>query len=185
VWLTAARRFGLEVRRADDVFASSDGRGGLTLGVPDSLDADDCVAQMVFHELCHSLVAGEPGLSRPDWGLPAWSEDLSAVDTTAEHATLRLQAALASAHGLRTVLAPTTDFRAYYDALPQDPLSAGDDPAIPLACAALARVDQPPWSPLVRDALDATEAIVRVVSDLPHAAGELPSLFAGFEPASS
>ena len=166
IWLAAARGVGFEVRRSSEVFASVDGAGVLTLGSVDTLDADDCLGQMIFHELCHSLVAGEGGLHRPDWGLPTWNEDLSAVDTTYEHAALRLQARLAGVHGLRAVLAPTTDFRAYYDALPQDPLEPTEDPALPLAREALARASRPPWAPHVDAALVATSRVVRVVAAL-------------------
>jgi hypothetical protein len=181
IWLAAAQAFGLRVSRSDQVFASVDGRGELTLGAASTLDPDDCLAQMIFHELCHSLVAGEQGLELPDWGLPDWSEDLSGVDTCVEHAALRLQAQLAGAHGLREVLAPTTDFRAYYDALPEDPLAPGTDAAIRIARDALPRVERAPWGPHVGRALLATARVVRVVADLPPLAGEdLPLLFARY-----
>ena len=52
---------------------------------------------------------------KPDWGLQ--------IDNPAhrvrEHACLRLQAALAGQFGLRELLAATTNFRKYYDALPR------------------------------------------------------------------
>ena len=38
---------------------------------------------------------------------------------------MRLQAALTGQHGLRRLLAPTTDFRPYYDALPAEIVEAG------------------------------------------------------------
>jgi len=181
IWLSAVRGFGLEVCRSEQVFASVDGAGTLTLGTDDTLDADDCLAQMIFHELCHSLVAGEAGLERPDWGLPDWSEDLSDVDTRVEHAALRLQAHLAARHGLREVLAPTTDFRAYYDALPADVFGPGADPAIPIARDALPRLERPPWAPHLERALVSTAEVVRVVADLPSLSErELPLLFARY-----
>ncbi|NOY89847.1 MAG: hypothetical protein GXP55_01465 [Deltaproteobacteria bacterium] len=176
IWLSAAHGFGLELRRSEQVFASVDGRGVLTLGAAGTLDADDCLAQMIFHELCHSLVAGESGLHLPDWGLPDWSEDLSGVDLTPEHAALRVQAELAGAHGLRDVLAPTTDFRAYYDALPADPLRPGTDPALPLACEAIARATRSPWAPHLEQALVATARVVSVVAGLPSWRPEAPPL---------
>ena len=49
-----------------------------------------------------------------------------------ELACIRLQAHLTEQHGLRDMLGPTSDFRAYWDALPADPLA-------PLDAAALAR----------------------------------------------
>ena len=66
VWLGAARRIGLRVVRTPDAYAATDGRGTLAIGTTDALDADDSLAQMIFHELCHSLVEGEESFSRPD-----------------------------------------------------------------------------------------------------------------------
>jgi hypothetical protein len=82
------------------------------------------------------------------------------------------------------VLAPTTDFRAYYDALPADPFE-GDDPAVPLARAGLGRVHTPPWGPHLRRALDATERVLSVVRDVgacDAATGPLRSLLGAFRP---
>lgn len=184
VWLTAAERVGLRVRRSPDAFASTDGRGGLIIGSVETLDPDDCLAQMIFHELCHSLVQGPESFERPDWGLDNESER----DLVREHACLRLQAFLSRRHGLRAVLAPTTDHRAFYDALGVDPL-AGEDASVPLARAGVARAERDPWSPHLAEALEATAAIARVAAahlprpprgvvpeDAPPAA--LPSLWA-------
>ncbi len=181
IWLDAIAKVGFRVERSSEVYASTED-GVLTLGSPETLDPDDCLAQMIFHELCHSLVQGEANLRAPDWGL----SNLDDRDFVREHATLRLQAHLAGGRGLREVLAPTTDFRAYYDALPGDAF-AGDDPAVPLARAALARVDAPPWGPHVRRALDATERVLRAVWDAgaagaTHAASDMPSLLGAFRP---
>lgn len=180
VWLVAARRLGLTVVRSPDVYASSDGRGTLTIGTPETLDADDCLAQMVFHEMCHSLVQGPGSFSLPDFGL----DNESDRDVRREHACLRAQAQLAGEYGLRALLAPTTDFRAFYDALPGDPLAATHegDPSVALAREALARADTPPWAPHLRRALDATARIARAAAeagaaDLTDASG-LPSLYA-------
>src|SRR5690606_19417193 len=101
------------------VFASTDGRRRIVLGAPQTLDADDSLAQMILHELCHALVEGEEALDRPDWGL----DNRTDRDLPRERACLRLQAALAAEHGLRTFLAPTTDHRPFYDSLPQAPLA--------------------------------------------------------------
>jgi hypothetical protein len=155
VWLAAAQRMGFRVVRAEDVYAASDGRGTIHIGAPDTLDPDDCLAQMIFHELCHSLVEGAGALDRPDWGL----DNVSPGGAEREHACLRLQAHLAEAHGLRQVLAPTTEFRAYYDGL-GEPLAPSTDPSAQLARRALARVDVPPWGPHLGRALEATAAIV-------------------------
>jgi len=79
VWLGAARRIGLRVVRTPDAYAATDGGGTLAIGTEATLDADDSLAQMIFHELCHSLVEGEESFTRPDWGLdntlePDWHE---------------------------------------------------------------------------------------------------------------
>src|SRR5262245_59061558 len=69
VWLGTAARLGLTVRRAPDAYASTDGRGELIIGDDASLDADDSLAQMIFHEICHWLVQGEDAYHQADWGL--------------------------------------------------------------------------------------------------------------------
>lgn len=160
VWLAAARRVGLAVRRSPEAFAAADGVGGLVLGTRETLDPDDCLAQMLLHELCHTLVEGPGAFRRPDWGL----ENVDDRDVVREHACLRAQAALADRHGLRGLLAPTTDHRAFWDALPSDPL-AGDDESAALARAAVARSATPPWHPHLAGALEATAAIARAVRD--------------------
>lgn len=140
--------------RSAEVYASYDGVGTLTLGDPASLDADDSLAQLVFHELCHALTEGPGSLTLPDWGL----DNLTDRDLGREHACLRLQAALLDAHGLRGFLAATTDFRVYYDALGADPL-AGEEEAAIVARAALAAADRR-WLAALADALAATARIV-------------------------
>jgi hypothetical protein len=163
IWIDCAERIGLRVVRDATAFATTDGRGTLSLATRETLDADDCLAQMIFHELCHSLVQGPRSLLQADWGLDNEATDLlEGRDAVREHATLRLQALLLRPLGLRRVLGPTTEFRAYYDALPADPMS-GDDPAIALARAAASRVTQAPWSPHLEAALRATAEIARAV----------------------
>lgn len=161
VWRGAAARMGLRVVRSSDAYASTDGRGELLIGAPATLDADDCLAQMVFHEICHWLVEGPEARQRVDWGL----DNLGTRDEVREHACLRLQAALSARHGLRRTLAPTTDHRAFYDALPADPLAA-QGPSVALARAALARAAGPPWAPHLERALDATRRIVVLAAEL-------------------
>lgn len=187
IWLAVARQVGLVVERSAEVFAATDGRGRLVLGTPDTLDPDDCLAQMVLHELCHWLVQGERAFAAPDWGLCNESER----DVVREHACLRLQAWLTAPHGLRDVLAPTTDFRAYYDRLGDDPLGdeasgarfgdggVGEEEAIQLARDAAARSTQPPWAPHLQRALEATGEIARTVAALApdDVASSRPSLW--------
>ncbi|MCA9669041.1 MAG: hypothetical protein KC503_25775 [Myxococcales bacterium] len=155
IWLATARALGLRVARSDEVYAASDGRGTLTIGAAATLDADDCLAQMIFHELCHSLVEGASAFGEPDWGL----DNVSDADRPRELAALRVQAALADRHGLRRVLAPTTEHRPFYEALGDDPI-AGDE----AARAALARASTPPWHPHLEDALRRTRAIVTLAA---------------------
>ena len=161
IWLTVAARVGFRVERSGEVYASTDGRGVMSIGDAGTLDPDDCLAQMILHELCHSLIEGAQSLRVPDFGL----ENESARDVVREHACLRLQAWLTERHGLRQVLAPTTDFRGYYDDLPSDPIS-GEDPAIPLARAGAARSEEAPWAPHLTEGLRATAEVVRAAKGL-------------------
>lgn len=175
VWLAAARRIGLRVTRSRDVYASTNGRGELAIGAGADLDADDSLAQMILHELCHSLVEGPESLERPDWGL----DNETTRDVPREHACLRLQAALVAPFGLRTFLAPTTEYRAFYDALGEDPLAPADDPTSVLARAGLARAARPPWAPALADALATTASIAHAA----RLAGDSATLYQTVEPA--
>jgi hypothetical protein len=156
LWTAAAARLGFRVVRTADAYATSDGHGTIAIGVAEVLDPDDAVAQLVFHELCHALTQGEDALRLPDWGL----DNTGPRDVVREHACLRLQAHLADAHGLRALMAPTTEYRAYHDALPAAPLSDGEDPSIPIAREAVARAGRDPWRGPLADALAATAAAV-------------------------
>ncbi len=160
VWLGCAERVGLVVRRDPGAFATTDGRGVLRLATQEHLDPDDCVAQMVFHELCHALVEGPSSFDAVDWGL----DNVGPADEVREHACLRVQAALTRPLGLARVLAPTTDFRAFWDGLGDDLFSPGDEPSVLLARRALARVDSAPWAPHLREALDATAQLARAAA---------------------
>lgn len=158
VWLAAAERCGLRVVRSDEVYAAYDGAGTLTLSTPEAFDADDSLAQLVLHELCHGLVQGEASHALPDWGL----DNRSDRDLDAEHACHRLQAALGDLYGLRRMLAPTTEHRPHYDGLPDDPLADADDPVVAAARAGYGRALSGPWAPALRDALAATAAMAHV-----------------------
>lgn len=179
VWIEAAERMGIAIARSDGAYAWWDGRGTLTLGTDETLDADDCLAQMIFHEICHSLVQGPDSFEVNDWGL----DNETDRDRPREHACLRAQALLAARHGLREVLAPTTDHRAFYDALPGDPMRPrpGVDPAlerrsIELGRVAVVRAERAPWAPHLGEALSATEHIV--AASAPYASAG--SLFARY-----
>jgi hypothetical protein len=158
VWLTAARRIGLRIVRSPEVYAATDGSGTLAIGTDPTLDPDDSLAQMIFHELCHSLVEGEPAFARPDWGM----DNTGPGDDWREHACLRVQWVLAARHGLGAVFAPTTDFRAFWDQLAGDVLADRAAPSVQAAIAALGRVGQPPWAPALEQALAATVEIASV-----------------------
>ena len=176
VWLTTAARCGLRVERSEAVFASFDGQQTLTLGSPTTLDPDDCLGQMIFHELCHGLVEWPEGLGAPDWGL----DNVDERHLPHEHACLRLQAALAERHGLRAFFAPTTDHRRYYDALSTDPFAEPDDSSRALALRAWERANHGRWAGPIEAALAATAALVRAVG--PFASER--SLWASGEPRS-
>src|SRR5687768_17342745 len=117
---------------------------------------------MIFHELCHLLVSGEAARGKIDWGL----DNTSPKDLVYEYATNRLQAALAQAYGLRSFMAVTTMWRAYYDALPRDPLARGDDAAIPLARAGMQRARCAPYRDVLHAALSATASLADTLRPL-------------------
>ena len=148
VWLGAARNLGIHVERSNQLYARYDGRGTLYIAEPAQLDPDDSLGRLLFHELCHALVMGEQAAEPPN-------------EPLREHACQRLQAALCDRHGLREVLVVTAEQRSYWDALPDDPLAAGDDPAIELARAAWVRSRKTPWRDVLHDALSATAVIAR------------------------
>jgi len=160
VWLTAARRIGLRVVRTPDAYAATDGSGTLAIGSDATLDPDDSLGQMIFHELCHSLVEGEQAFTRPDWGMDNTGPD----HDWREHACLRVQWVLAGRHGLGAVFAPTTEFRAFWDRLGGDVLAERSDPSVQAAIAGLRRVGQPPWAPALEQALAATAQIAQAAA---------------------
>jgi hypothetical protein len=159
IWIRAATDLGLKIHRSSDAYASYDGKGTLTIANSCDFDADDCLAQMIFHEICHWLVAGIRGKNLADWGLS--NEDDR--DLVYEYACHRLQAALSAPYGLRELMAVTTDWRPYWDALPDDPLRDGDDPAIAIAQEASHLARLPPFEPVLTRSLTATAAIADAV----------------------
>lgn len=192
VWLSTGRRLGLRIRRDARIFSMTDGQGNLWLGTRETLDPDDSLCQMLFHEICHWITNGADSYHARDWGFPLWD----GIDPR-EHACLRLQAALADRVGLRQMFGPTGIFRQYYDAIGPDALAPLDDSpweatVVGLAQQAVARADGPPWAGPVMDALRATAALHAVVAPfLPTYQTELdddplPSLWAADpSPASS
>ena len=160
IWLHAARRIGLRVSRTREAYAATDGRGALAIATDEDLDADDSLAQMVFHELCHSLVEGEDSFRAADWGMDNTGPD----HDWREHACLRVQWVLAGRHGLRGLFAPTTDFRtSFWNQLSKDVLAERDDRSTQAAITAIRRAAQPPWAPALDEALVATAKLAALV----------------------
>lgn len=152
----------MRIERSAEVNASWNGDGVLTIGTSDTLDPDDCLAQMILHEICHALCEGPESMHRMDWGL----ENSDPEKKVHEHACLRLQAALADLYGMRSFFAATTMFRSYYDRLPAEPLAADDDPAIAQAKVGWERALNGPWSAALLKALDRTAQIARALHGL-------------------
>jgi hypothetical protein len=161
IWIRAAKDLGLEIRRSTEVFASYDGKGTLTIAEVKDFDADDCLAQMIFHEICHWLVAGRHGYHLDDWGL----NNIDDRDVVFEYAAIRLQVALCQSYGLRQFMAVTTDWRPYWESLPADPLKDGEDPEIAMAQEAFHLARFEPFEPVLKRALSATAMIADVVCD--------------------
>jgi hypothetical protein len=171
IWRRAAARIGFDIARTRDAYATSDGRGGIAIGATETLDADDALAQLVFHELCHAITEGETSLNKPDWGLDNVPEHV-----VREHACLRLQALLSDRFGLRAVMAPTTPYRDYYAALLSDPLlpvlppaagAADDGEARARAMAACARLEASAWRVPLEEALAETAAAIGIAPGAP------------------
>jgi len=147
---------GLRIERTGDAYASSDGAGRVFIAADEHLDIDDAVAQLIFHELCHALCEGPENATRPDWGLDNTGAVSAEIALSHEHACLRLQVFLASPYGLRDLMAPTTEYRAYHDRIPHDPLADDGDPAVPIARAAATRAGEPPWRDAIMRAMSLT-----------------------------
>lgn len=185
VWLTCAARVGFRVVRTADAYASSDGRGTLLIATAEQFDPDDCLAQMIFHELCHALVEGETGERALDWGL----DNTRMGNPWREAACLRLQAWLAGSMGLRDFFAPTTDFRvSFWATLPADPLQPSDGAGgrRERSCVAARigawRASQPRWAEPLQAALTATAGIAAWVPRDTAARTELVPLWSTVVP---
>ena len=159
IWTRAANDLGLTIHRSADAFAAYDGKGTLTIADASHFDADDCLAQMIFHEICHWLVAGKRGDSLDDWGL----SNVDDRDLVYEYAAHRVQAALAHPFGLRDFMAVTTDWRPYWDALPDNPLLDDGDPATPIAREGFYLAQSEPFKSVLDRSLAATAVIADAV----------------------
>lgn len=158
VWLATARRLALTVRRDPSIFSRTDGQGLLALGPRSTLDADDCLAQMILHEICHWITNGVD-----TWHDRDWAFELDGEVDVREHACLRLQCWLGQRWGMREMFGPTGGYRQYYDQLPLDPLAPIDDSeweaaAVRIGEQAVWRAQQLPWWPALSAAMEATRA---------------------------
>ncbi len=169
IWISLAAAVGLRVQRSSEVFASTDGRGVMRIGSSDTLDPDDCLAQMVLHELCHALVEGPQSASHPDWGLR--SDQRDSDDELRERACLRVQAYMTQRFGLRELLAATTEFRQFYDELSASPLDGTTEDAR-RAQRAIEGAQRVPWFADLECALDATARIAEVVHEVWRRVGQ-------------
>jgi hypothetical protein len=151
IWIEAAARLAMPVVRGGDAYVHWDGRT-LHIAEDRELDADDTVAQLVLHEMCHSLVEGPTAARVPDWGL----DNTTNEDAVREAGAVRLQAHLLGAYGLRDVLFPTTPVRAFFESLPQDALSPAEEPSSQLARLGAARAAATPWRGPLEEALRLT-----------------------------
>ena len=147
VWLDAAARLGIPVARGGDAYVHWDGQ---VLHIADDaeLDADDTVAQLILHEICHAIVQNTRA---PDWNL----DNTSGRDAERELSAVRLEAHLTGAWGLRGVLFPTTPERAFFFGLGPDAIGSDS-----LARSACARAAGEPWREVLRDALAQTAALI-------------------------
>ena len=152
---------GMQIQRSAEVNASWNGNGILTIGTPETLDPDDCLAQMILHEACHALCEGPECISKPDWGLESFNPEKK----VREHACLRLQAALADCYGMRRFFAATTVFCRYYEQIPASPLAVDGDPAVPIAQVGWQRARTGPWAEPLNTALKLTSQIAQLVAN--------------------
>jgi hypothetical protein len=153
LWIDVARRLDVPVARGGDSYVHWDGQT-LHLAHDSELDDDDSLAQLILHELCHALVQGSRA---PDWNL----DNTSDRDDERERAALRLQAHLASAHGLRDRLFPTTVVRPFYESLGQDAFAPLDESAR-LALKGATRSAAGAFGPLIHGALARTAEVTGV-----------------------
>jgi hypothetical protein len=157
LWSDVARRLGVPVERGGDAYVHWDG-GTLHIAEDRELDADDSLAQLVLHELCHSLVQGPENFRTSDWGL----DNTSDRDDERERACLRLQAHLTGAHGLRGLLYPTTVVRPFFESLGDDAFAPVEQESSRLARAAAERASRSEWKPLLDSALARTAELAAV-----------------------
>lgn len=134
-WCETFASFGMRSSFDNDCFVAWDGAGTVLLAAREEYDADDTVAQLIFHEFCHWLVEGRAAYSQFDWGLS--NEDDRHLAN--EHAALRLQALFNDRFALREWLYPTTPHLEAYRRLGSEPLTDPMEPALDAESQRLAR----------------------------------------------
>lgn len=157
IWLSLAQKLGFRIHRSDEAYASFDGEHVLTICTPAEFDEDDCLAQMILHELCHALVGGDKALEMRDWGITSEGDE----GLLQEHATHRLQAYFSGVYGLRGMLAVTTQWRAHYDALSEEPLK-GEGTSVLMAQRGLENARAWRWESPIQCAMKATAEIAKI-----------------------
>lgn len=165
VWTVTASRLGLTIKRNSDAYASTDGKGNLHIGSEETLDSDDCLAQMVLHEICHWVSNGIDSVHLIDWGFAPMERVESG-----ELVAIRVQAHLAAQWGLLKLMALTTDSRPYWNQIclaPLEPLDGSDQEAAVVARAleGVAVANQPPFVGPLTEALSASAKIWKAVSE--------------------
>ncbi len=149
-WIQLASMAGFAIARSGDCWVGYDGAGTIMITPDDSLDADDTLAQIILHELCHFCVEGPASAHQFDWGLDNTDER----HVWREHAALRLQATTLSEFGLRDTLHPTTEFRGWYAAMNEGRVAVV--PAVQTAAEEGARrLRAASWYPRLRQLLSA------------------------------
>ncbi len=128
------------LERTDQAYATTDGRGRLAIATPSGMDPDDCVARDgAARGSAVPWCKGETASTYRTRGLC----NETARDVILEHACAAPAGSSArSPWSPANTLAPTTDYRAFYDALPPDPFAArdaGEQEEVLLARAAYAR----------------------------------------------
>ena len=172
VWAVTAKRLGLTLHRTSETYASTDGEFNLFIGTPETLDPDDSLAQLIFHELCHWIANGVDSVNEIDWGFGPMVQI-----EPGELVALRLQAHLAGEWGLLKLLASTTDARTYWDEICGAPLVPLDESDLERtvtaeAIQAVALSQQPPFGEPLKAALSASAEIAKAVEQF---SGEDPA----------
>lgn len=161
-WTGFLTKRGARIERTDECFVAWLGASHtLLIAHDDDLDADDTLAQIILHELCHHLVEGDESWDQDDWGLNNQTDD----HLYREYAALRLQSAILATPRMRAFLQPTTDHRWFYESLGDDPLrdrieSIDDDQSVEAAMRGWTRWIEWPYRDELQALLGVSEALL-------------------------